>query len=202
MLLSLLTSIRTTWTSPSMKSLDGVDQGSGNQVSDPLSFARNIALQQLNYAPRSRKELADKLKGKGVPEDISEQVLDRLTEVGLIDDLTYAQMLVRSKQNSRRLAKRALRVELTKKGISQDIATQVLDEVDPDDELDMARLIVAKKMRSLGSADTATIQRRLSGLLARKGYASNVSMLVIREALTQRSLDIEAEFDAADFVLD
>ena len=111
-------------------------------------------------------------------------------------------MLVRSKQNSRRLAKRALRVELTKKGISQDIATQVLDEVDPDDELDMARLIVAKKMRSLGSADTATIQRRLSGLLARKGYASNVSMLVIREALTQRSLDIEAEFDAADFVLD
>ena len=65
-----------------MKSLDEVDQGSGNQVSDPLSFARNIALQQLNYAPRSRKELADKLKGKGVPEDISEQVLDRLTEVG------------------------------------------------------------------------------------------------------------------------
>ncbi len=185
-----------------MKSLDEVDQGSGNQVSDPLSFARNIALQQLNYAPRSRKELADKLKGKGVPEDISEQVLDRLTEVGLIDDLTYAQMLVRSKQNSRRLAKRALRVELTKKGISQDIATQVLDEVDPDDELEMARLIVAKKMRSLGSADTVTIQRRLSGLLARKGYASNVSMLVIREALTQRSLDIEAEFDAADFVLD
>ena len=185
-----------------MKSLDEVDQGSGNQVSDPLSFARNIALQQLNYAPRSRKELADKLKGKGVPEDISEQVLDRLTEVGLIDDLTYAQMLVRSKQNSRRLAKRALRVELTKKGISQDIATQVLDEVDPDDELEMARLIVAKKMRSLGSADTATIQRRLSGLLARKGYASNVSMLVIREALAQRSLDNEAEFDAADFVLD
>ena len=185
-----------------MKSLDEVDQGSGNQVSDPLSFARNIALQQLNYAPRSRKELADKLKGKGVPDEISEQVLDRLTEVGLIDDLTYAQMLVRSKQNSRRLAKRALRVELTKKGISPEIANQVLDEVDPEDELEMARLVVEKKMRSLGTADAVTIQRRLSGLLARKGYASNVSMQVIREALAQHARRNDEEFDSAEFVLD
>jgi len=185
-----------------MKSLDEVDQGSGDQVSDPLSFARNIALQQLNYAPRSRKELADKLKGKGVPPDVSDQVLDRLTEVGLIDDLNYAQMLVRSKQNSRRLAKRALRVELTKKGISQEIANLVLDEVSADDELEMARLIVEKKMRSLGSADNVTIQRRLSGLLARKGYASNVSMLVIREAIAQRASQNDDEFDTADFVLD
>ena len=111
-------------------------------------------------------------------------------------------MLVRSKRNSRRLAKRALRVELTKKGISQEIANLVLDEVSADDELEMARLIVEKKMRSLGSADNVTIQRRLSGLLARKGYASNVSMVVIREAIAQRASHNDDEFDAADFVLD
>lgn len=168
-----------------MKSLDEVDQNSGNHNSDPLSFARNIALQQLNYAPRSRKELADKLKSKGVPSGISDQVLDRLAEVGLIDDLAYAQMLVRSKQNSRRLAKRALRVELAKKGISTEVSDQVLAQINPADELAMARLIVEKKMRTLETVDSATIQRRLSGLLARKGYASNVSIQVIREAMAK-----------------
>ena len=181
-----------------MTSRNRVDRESGNQVSDPLSFARNIALQQLNYAPRSRKELADKMRSKDVPADIINQVLDRLTEVGLIDDVAYAQMLVRSKQNSRKLATRALRVELTKKGISPEVAAQVLAEVSSDDELEMARAVVEKKMRSLSNYDVDVVKRRLGSMLARKGYSSNITMQVIREALVAR----DAEINDADFVLD
>ncbi len=175
-----------------------MDQESRNGISDPLSFARNIALQQLNYAPRSRKELLDKMTSKAVPPDIAEQVLDRLTEVGLIDDRAYAQMLVRSKQNSRKLAKRALSVELSKKGITGEVAQEVLGEISDDDERELARAAVDKKLRSMSALDIDTVKRRLSGLLARKGFSSAVSMAVIREALAQRAS--ESELD--DLVLD
>ena len=48
--------------------------------------AREICLKRLDRRANTRGELADILDSKGVPEPVREAVLDRLTEVGLIDD--------------------------------------------------------------------------------------------------------------------
>lgn len=170
------------------------DQSQLIPEADPLSFARQIALRQLTMAPRSRKELFDKMLTKGVPEQIATIVLDRLVEVGLVDDVAYAHMLVRSKTNSRSLAKRALRVELTKKGIDPEIQNSVLDCVTDDDEYEMATALVAKKIRNMRELPTEARFRRLTGLLARKGYPANITIRVVREAI--------AEFDALEIALD
>ncbi|MDD9204853.1 regulatory protein RecX, partial [Georgenia sp. 10Sc9-8] len=60
---------------------------------DPEQVARTIALRQLSAAPRSRAQLADAMARKDVPEAVAEAVLDRFTEVGLVDDAAYAEML-------------------------------------------------------------------------------------------------------------
>lgn len=57
---------------------------------DPLAVAREIALRQLTVRARSRAELAKALARSGVPDETGEQVLDRLAEVGLIDDTAFA----------------------------------------------------------------------------------------------------------------
>ena len=48
---------------------------------DPESVARTILLDQLTGRARSRRELADKLRSRNVPDDIATRLLDRFTEV-------------------------------------------------------------------------------------------------------------------------
>lgn len=150
---------------------------------NPYDVAKTIVLRQLTMAPRSRKQLADKLAQRGCDEDIANAVLDRMTEVGLIDDEAYARMLVRSQQAGRGLAKRALAQELRKKGVDDEITRATLDEVDPEEEKERARALVAKKMRSMHGLEATVQTRRLAGMLARKGYSSSISWAVIREAI-------------------
>ena len=137
---------------------------------DPHDWARQIVLRQLTAAPRSRSQLEQALRRKDCPDDVAAAVLDRMEEVGLVDDVAYAGMLVRSQQAGRGLARRALAQELRRKGVDDETAQAALDEVDPHDEEDRARELVAKKMRSMSGLDPVVQTRRLAGMLARKGY--------------------------------
>ncbi|CAN7394128.1 regulatory protein RecX [Knoellia sp. LjRoot47] len=150
---------------------------------DAHDVARQIVLRQLTNAPKSRAQLEQALARKGCDPAVAATVLDRMEEVGLVDDEAYAGMLVRSQQAGRGLARRALAQTLRQKGVSDEVAESVLDEVDPADEEERARELVVKRLRRLHGLDATVQTRRLAGLLARKGYPSEVSMRVIREAI-------------------
>jgi regulatory protein len=151
--------------------------------SDPYDIARQIVLRQLALAPKTRKQLEDKLRQRDCPDDVARMVLDRMAAVGLVDDEAYAGMLVRSQQVGRGLAKRALARELRTKGVDDQIARATLDAIDPEDERERARQLVAKRLRTMHGLDPVVQTRRLAGMLARKGYPPDVSMTVIREAV-------------------
>lgn len=150
---------------------------------DPESVARTIALNQLNHSPRSRAQLAEAMARKDVPDDVAERVLDRFEEVGLVDDAAYAGMLVRTRLSERGLARRALAVELRRKGIDPETAGAALAEVDTDDEEAAARRLVEKRLRAMSGLEPEVRRRRLAGMLARKGYGAGLSYRVINEAL-------------------
>ena len=59
-------------------------------------------------SPKSRAQLEQALARKGCDPAVAASVLDRMEEVGLVDDQAYAGMLVRSQQSGRGLARRAL----------------------------------------------------------------------------------------------
>ncbi len=150
---------------------------------DPESVARAIVLRQLTAAPRSRAQLEDTLARRDVPEEVAARVLDRFTEVGLIDDEEYARMLVRSRHRERGLSRRALGTELRRKGIDDETAAAALEEVDGDDEEQAARELVAKKMRATASLPAEVRVRRTYAALARKGYPPGLVAGLVREAL-------------------
>jgi regulatory protein len=156
---------------------------------DPESVARKILLDQLTGAARSRKELSDKLRAKLVPEAIASKLLDRFEEVGLIDDEAFARAWIASRQPGKGLARRALAQELRRKGIDDEIARVALDEIDPDDELEAARLLVRRKLRSMAALDDTVRTRRLVGMLARKGYSPGLAFSVVREELSHQHSD-------------
>jgi regulatory protein len=147
------------------------------------SVARTILLDALTGQARSRQELRDRLAKKDVPAEVAERLLDRFTEVGLVDDEAFARSWVESRQRSRGLARRALAQELRRKGVDDETSRTVLDDLDPAREEEAARQLVRKKLRSLRGVDRATATRRLAGLLARKGYSAGLAFAVVRDEL-------------------
>ncbi len=155
---------------------------------DPEQVARKILLDQLTGQARSRAELATKLAKKGVPDEVADPLLTRFEEVGLIDDTAFARSWVQSRQAGKGLARRALAQELRRKGIDDETAREALDEVDPEAELESARVLVRRKLRSVQKVDRNTALRRLSGMLGRKGYSGGVAIRVAREELDAAGL--------------
>ena len=159
------------------------------QDADPEAVARRICLQQLERAPRTRTELQATLGKRGVPDDVTEHVLGRFAEVGLIDDALFAQLWVTTRHRGRGLAGRALSQELRRKGIDEDLVREAVGELDPAQELATAQALVARKVpATAGLAPDARV-RRLAGMLARKGYPAGLAFRVVRDALENEGQD-------------
>ncbi len=169
---------------------------------DPVSVARNICLRLLTERARTRHELADALHRKGVPEDAALAVLERFSDVGLIDDAAFAEQWVRSRHAGRGLGRRALAVELRRKGVAEELAGAVLETLDDEAEERRARQLVDRKLRTMTLDDReqrAAAMRRLAGMLARRGYSSGIAYRVVREAIAAHGADAD-ELGGADDV--
>ncbi|MCG7285022.1 RecX family transcriptional regulator [Cellulomonas sp. ACRRI] len=156
---------------------------------DPESVARAIALRQLTAAPRSRAQLAEAMAKRDVPEDVADRVLDRFTEVGLVDDAAYAEILVRSRHAERGMSRRALAMELRRKGVDDEVAREALEQVDDADEEQAARALARKKLRATRGLDREVRLRRAYGALGRRGYGGSLVSRVVREELAAEGED-------------
>ena len=167
------------------------DEKSLGPDADHEAVARKILLDQLTGQARTRSELAAKLAKKQVPDDVATRLLDRFEEVGLVDDAAFARDLVQSRQTGRGLARRALAAELRRKGVDSSVVSEAVEAVDPADELESARLLVRRKLPSVQRFDTVTQVRRLTGMLARKGYSSGLAFAVVREEIAEAATLLE-----------
>lgn len=159
------------------------DPAAEDREPEPEDVARAIVLKQLAMAPRSRQQLAEKLRQRGCPPEVSTRVLDRMEAVGLVDDEAYAQMVVRSKQATRGLAKRALVHELRDKGVDEATIDDALGSIAAESERALAEQVAQKTLRRLAGLDPQVQARRLTGVLGRKGYPPSVVYAVVRDAV-------------------
>ena len=161
----------------------GVQDGAGEQPDDPEAVARLICLRQLTAAPRTRAQLAQTLRRRGVPDEAAEAVLGRFTEVGLIDDAMFASAWVESRHHGRGLGRRALEAELNQRGVDRDDIRAAVATLSAETELATARALVERRLASTASLPGQVRLRRLVGMLARKGYPAGLAYRVVRDAL-------------------
>jgi regulatory protein len=143
--------------------------------------ARALCLRLLTARARTRAELEGQLTKRGYPDDISATVLDRLTQVGLVDDADFAEQWVRSRRMNAGKGKRALAAELRTKGVDNEVIAAALAEIDAGAERERAEQLVRDKLRreKLGDDDDAKVARRLVGMLARRGYSQSMAFDVV-----------------------
>ena len=160
-----------------------------DDVGDPEAVARAICLRLLTGAARPRAGLAAALQLRGIPDDVADRVLDRFTEVGLVDDKAYAEAFVAAKHRERALGATALRTELRRKGVDEVTVAGAVEAIDQDAERDRARGLVAKRVHAALANGEPAARRRLLGLLARRGYSSELACAVVEDALAAHGRD-------------
>ncbi len=158
---------------------------------DPAARARDICLRLLTGTAKTRKQLADALRKREIPEEVAEQVLSRFEEVGLIDDAAFAAAWVESRHAGRGLARRALAQELRTRGVSGPLVEEAVAQLDPDEEAVTARVLVERKLRSTAGLERQARMRRLVGVLARRGYSQGLAFRVVREVLDEQGESAE-----------
>jgi regulatory protein len=145
------------------------------------------ALDMLEARARGVVELRRLLIRKGEPEAEVDDAIQRLQRSGLLNDDNYARQFARSKALGAGLSRRRLQQELTKRGVSRDVAEPaieaVFDEEGVDEEASIER-VARKKLRMLTKADDDTKRRRLYAFLARRGYDNDDISRVMRIVLT------------------
>jgi len=147
--------------------------------------AREAALHQLSYRPRSRSELARHLLKKGVAHADVDPVLDGLETLGLLDDEAFATALARDRIRHRPRGTRRIIQELRQKGVSQDRAERAVTaalEEEETDELSLAAIAGERWARTQGlavlrvlvnpqfSEERQKTRRKLYANLARRGF--------------------------------
>ena len=149
------------------------------KTADEGEVAYQKALHFLSYRPRSSAEVRQNLIKRGVNEGLTEETVNRLKEAGLLNDESFARAWVENRNAFRPRGKPALRVELRRKGLNDEIVQSVLDTQVNEEAL--AFEAARKYARRLAGLEWQEFHRKLGGFLARRGFSYTTLAPVISE---------------------
>jgi regulatory protein len=123
------------------------------------------------------------LARKGVAEEVAEAVLDRFTELGLVDDAAYAEAFTRSRHEYKGLGSRAIAFELRRRSVPDEVVQEAVSVLDTEQEQETACRLARERLARVANLPKEVQVRRIAGFLARKGYGGDVVGRAIREAM-------------------
>jgi regulatory protein len=149
------------------------------------------AARSLGGAPKTSKALTERLLTLGYPEEHVRAAIERLEQIGLLDDERLARSLLESRDRSRQRGDRALLQELRRRGVGDELAGSLLAERAAEGasegadgvELRAARAAAAR-IRIRGGEPRAEGQR-IAQALARRGFPPGMAWQVARERLAE-----------------
>lgn len=155
------------------------------------SVVLESAARFLEARSRSVAEVRRRLAGAGYRADLVEGAIERMLELGILDDEAFARAWVESRDRARPRGERAIRSELGLKGVARETIDLVLaarrdgakdaGAEDPPTSADQAAAerLVARYMRSLARvADPRQRRQRAYALLAGNGFDPDVCRTV------------------------
>jgi regulatory protein len=163
-------------------------------VDDPDAVLA-AAARFLEARPRSVVEVRRRLTGAGYRAALVDGAIERLLELGMLDDRAFAEAWITSRDRARPRGERVLRQELHQKGIDRAVIDELLEErrtgaegevTEPD--LEAARRLLERSARSLARvADPRQRRARAYALLARNGFDPEVCREVAAEVVAPES---------------
>jgi regulatory protein len=140
------------------------------------------ALRLLSVRARSRRELEVRLLRAGFEADEVRHELERLEEVGLIDDEAFASAVATHHLTVQGSGRRVAERELFAKGIDRAVIERTLSQFGGD-EAGRADLLARERARRLSNLPREKAYARLVAFLGRRGYPAELAHPAARRAL-------------------
>ena len=144
---------------------------------------REAALKLLDRKRRTRADLEKRLIDKGFARTVITSVVDRLAEVGLVDDQEFARAFLSGRWGRKPAGWSRLKQELKAKGINDESVAAAKVQIEERDgvvdEVESARKLVDQARHRYARDVPRKRQQKLYALLARRGFSGDV----IRRAL-------------------
>jgi len=146
----------------------------------------DAALHFLSFRQRSEKEITDFLVKKiKTVNDIDYkqakeslliyEIIKKLKKYGYLDDLLFAKSFVESRARSRQKGRMGLKFELIKKGISKEIADQVIEN--QNEEL-LAKKALEKKIERFIKLEPNESKKKIFSFLLSRGFTIDTAKKV------------------------
>ena len=151
--------------------------------------AWHAALRLLEVRPRAEREIRDRLRRKQFEPDQIDTTVSRLRNLGLLDDAQFARLWVanRAATSPKGAQALALRVDQQRRRPAGREPKIVDDALEDGSEAVMCEQVARKAAhRYASSPDRTTFQRKLGGLLQRRGFGWDVAGPVLEQLWKER----------------
>lgn len=156
------------------------------ELADGVSRAMAEAHRLIDHRMRTRRELAVRLRSKGRPDEVIDQVLDRLEHAGLIDDGRFARLWIDERLRRRPAGLSLLRRELRQKGIDAEVVEAALEEsASREGESERAYEALRRQSHRYARLDRDAAHRRMVAFLGRRGFGQAVIYQVVHRVLDE-----------------
>lgn len=157
-----------------------------------LPAAMEIAARYLGARPRSRWELEGRLRRSGISDEVREAAIERLVELGYVDDESFARWWAEQRDRHAPRGRRLVEAELRQRGVQRDVVEELRDmerptppnedEVLPRTELERARTAIERHLRGRPLPDEPRALQRLGAFLMRRGFDPETVRAALRSA--------------------
>lgn len=144
-------------------------------------FARERCLRLLSARERTEVELLRRLRDDGYEDEVARATVSDLMRTGLVDDRRFAESVARSLIDFSRFGRTRAFRELLRRGVSEELAGEILDSYAPTSTESDRALASAQRLAKAG--DTVP---RLAARLARRGFAASDALAAARQVVPER----------------
>ncbi|MBQ3293364.1 RecX family transcriptional regulator [Candidatus Saccharibacteria bacterium] len=127
--------------------------------------------------PHSERETRDylykKIYDKKLDKSYIDRIIEKLESKGYVDDRKFAEYYVENRFLKKGISMRRLQMELTKKGVSRDVISEVLSEGERNEKEEILKVIAKKRSKY----DT---DEKLISYLLRQGFQYELSRELVR----------------------
>lgn len=143
----------------------------------------DAALKFLGYSARSVREVERHLDDKQYGEVEVYETVERLKELGLLNDRAFAEDFIRTRLAAKPVSRRKLYEQLTQHELDRAVIEEALSAVDDTVETDNARAIADKYARQLAALPEEERRERVLQRLIARGYSYDDAVAAVRASL-------------------
>ena len=119
-------------------------------------------------------EMTEKMRRWELPEEAQAHIMERLTKERYVDDERFARAFIKDKIHYNKWGRRKVEQALWQKHIAEDIRQQTLDEVSNEEYLDVLKLLIKQKRKTIKAKNDYEINQKLMRFALSRGFTFDI----------------------------